>query len=352
MKSFRDINPYTVGIVSVLLLGTIVGVAFAIGTFNLLERTYAMEGVFADASGLRVDDDVKLAGVEVGRVTDIEVDRASGNVRVKWVVNQGVDIGEDAGAEIALSSLLGAKHIRILEPRAGERLMEDLPAQQRVVDLERTKVPYDIFRLTRESTRSIEELDTDQLNELLVDLADITDGKGATVADLIEGINRVGGAINSREAEFAGLLDEVDRLSATLADKDDELLNLVDTSAQVLDLIIERRNDLSIVLGESADAIGELDRLIAENEAQLDSVLTSLSTTLDVVARHQDDIDAGLAWLGPAIVQMSRGGGNGPWSEIFVASLGPADSGISCDLVGLLAGLGAVDGGASGCPTT
>lgn len=338
MKSFRDINPYVVGVVSVLLLGAMVGVAFAVGTFNLLEKTYEMEGVFADASGLRVDDDVKLAGVEVGRVTDIEVDRASGNVRVTWVVNQGVDIGEDSGAEIALSSLLGAKHIRILDPRAGERLMEDLPSEQRVVDLERTKVPYDIFRLTRVSTRSIEELNTDQLNELLVDLADITDGKGATVADLIEGINEVGGAINSREDQFATLLDEVDRLSATLADKDDELLTLVDSSAQVLDLIIERRNDLSIVLGEGADTIGELDRLIAENKEQIDSVLDSLAPTLDVVARHQDDIDAGLAWLGPAILQQSRAGGNGPWSEIFVASLGPADSGITCDLL-MLAGL-------------
>lgn len=347
MKSFRDINPYVVGILSVLILGAVVGGGFAVGTFNLLENTYEMEGIFEDASGLRVDDDVKLAGVEVGRVTGIEVDRASGNVRVQWVVDQGVDIREDAGAEIALSSLLGAKHIRILDPTAGERLMEDLPAEQRLIDQDRTKVPYDIFRLTRVSTESIEALETDQLNELLHDLADVTEGKSATVADLIEGINQVGGAINSREDQFATLLDEVDRLSATLADKDDELLMLVDTSSEILDLIIERRNDLSLVLGESADAIGELDRLISQNQSQLDSIFDSLAPTLDVVQRHQDDIDAGLAWLGPALLQQSQAGGNGPWSEIFVASLGPADSGIVCDLLDGVLGLGT-----PGCPTT
>lgn len=347
MRSFRDINPYVVGIISVLLLGAVVGAGFAVGTFKLLEDTYEMQGVFSDASGLRVDDDVKLAGVEVGRVTDIEVDRASGNVRVIWVIDQGVDIGEDAGAEIALASLLGAKHIRILDPMAGDRLMADLPVEQRLIEVDRTKVPYDIFELTRVSTNQIRDLETEELNELLHDLADITDGKGATVADLIDGINKVGGAINSREQEFATLLDEVDRLSATLADKDDELLALVDTSSQVLDLIIERRNDLAIVLGESADAIGELDRLIADNQARLDSVLDSLAPTLDVVQRHQDDIDKGLAWLGPALLQQSRAGGNGPWSEIFVASLGPADSGITCDLLDGLLGLGT-----PGCPTT
>lgn len=326
MKSFRDVNPYTVGIVSVLLLGAAVGFAFAVGLLNLFEKAYDVEGVFSDASGLRVGDDIKLAGVDVGRVTDIEVDRPSGNVRVKWVINDGVEVGQDAGAEIALSSLLGAKHIRILDPTAGDELLVDLPEEQRMIPLERTKVPFDIFELTRVATEGIQELNTDQVNELLVDLADITEGKQATVEDLTTGITKVGQAINSRSRQFNDLLDEVDRLSETLSDKDDELLALIDSSSAVLDLIIERRNDLAIVLGESAEAVRELDRVITENKDKLDSVLNSLAPTLDVVAEHQDDIDRGLAWLGPALLQQSRGGDQGPWGDLFVASLGPADS--------------------------
>ncbi|HAS09879.1 MAG TPA: MCE family protein, partial [Acidimicrobiaceae bacterium] len=37
MKSFRDRNPYIVGIISVLLLGGATGFAFLVGTLNLLE---------------------------------------------------------------------------------------------------------------------------------------------------------------------------------------------------------------------------------------------------------------------------------------------------------------------------
>ena len=176
MKSFRDRNPYLVGIVSVLLIGAATGFAFMVGLLNLLEKAYPMEGVFSDASGLRNGDDVKLAGVKVGRVTDIEVDRPSGNVRVSWVIDEGIEIGDEAGAEIALASLLGAKHIRINDPTAGDTLMEDLPKEQRVVPLERTKVPFDLFELTRIATEGIEELETEKLNDFLVDLADITDG--------------------------------------------------------------------------------------------------------------------------------------------------------------------------------
>ena len=329
MKSFRDRNPYVVGIVSVLLIGAATGFAFMVGLLNLLEKAYPMEGVFSDASGLRNGDDVKLAGVKVGRVTDIEVDRASGNVRVSWVVNDGIEIGDEAGAEIALASLLGAKHIRINDPTAGDTLMEDLPEAQRVVPLERTKVPFDLFELTRIATEGIEELETEKLNDFLVDLADITDGKAATVDDLLTGIREVGSAINDRDQEFDALLDQADRLSATLADKDDEIISLLDTSRQILDLIVERRNDLAIVLGESADAVQELDRVISDNKAQIDGVLDSLHPTLDVVSAQQDDIDRALAWLGPGLLQQSKGGAQGPWQDIFVRS-------VTADVLGIL----------------
>lgn len=338
MKSFRDRNPYAVGLVSVLLLGTIVAVAFMVGLLHIFERTYAMEAVFADASGLRTGDDVKVAGVKVGRVTGIDVDRASGNVRVSWVVNDGVDIREDAGAEIALASLLGAKHVRILDPAQGDRLMEDLPNEQRLIPLERTVVPYDLFELTRVATESANALDTVGLNQLLVDLADITDGKAATVEDLLTGIREVGAAINDRDATFDDLLDQADRLSTTLADKDDEIVALLDSSRQILDLIVERRNDLALVLGETADAVSELDRVIADNRSQIDNILDSLSPALDVVAAHQDDIDRGLAWLGPALLQQSRGGEQGPWSDIFVRGLGPDAIQVLEDLVVTLTG--------------
>ncbi len=338
MKSFRDRNPYAVGIVSVLLIGAATGFAFLVGLLHLLEHTYSMEGVFADASGLKSGDDVKLAGVKVGRVTDIEVDRASGNVRVSWVVDDGVDIGQDAGAEIALSSLLGAKHIRITNPVAGDTMMEDLPADQRVVPLERTSVPYDVFELTRVATHGIEQTDTKELNQLLVDLADITEGKATTVADLVTGIRKVGAAVNERDQKFAALLDQADRLSTTLADKDDEIVQLLDSSKQILDMIVARRNDLAIALGDSAHAVQELDRVISDNKTQIDSILDSLAPTLDVVSANQDDIDRTLAWLGPGLLQQSKGGGQGPWQDIFVRGVGPDVLGALGDVYDVLLG--------------
>ena len=59
MKSFRDRNPYAVGLVSVLAIGLFTGVAFAVGLLHLLEDTYKMQAIFTDASGLKGGDEVR-----------------------------------------------------------------------------------------------------------------------------------------------------------------------------------------------------------------------------------------------------------------------------------------------------
>jgi len=339
VKSFRDMNPYVVGLVSVLLLGGATGVAFLVGTFNLLEDAYPMQGVFSDASGLRAGDHVKLAGVKVGRVTGVDVDREAGAVIVEWVVDEGIEIRDGAKAEIALSSLLGAKEVRIVDALDGDIAMADLPEEQREIPVERTKTPFDLFELTRVATEGVQELETDQLNQFFVDLADITEGKEATVEDLLEGIQRVGAAVNDREEQFDDLLAQADRLSETLADKDDEILGLLDSSEQILQVLVARRDDLALVLGETADSVQELDRLLTANQQQLDAALDSLAPTLDVVSAQQDDVDRALAWLGPGVLLQSRGGGQGPWQDIFIRSLGPDVLATLQDVYGTILGV-------------
>jgi phospholipid/cholesterol/gamma-HCH transport system substrate-binding protein len=323
MRSFRDHNPYLVGSVSILIIGAFTGMAFMVGLLNVLEQAYTMDGQFTDASGLKAGDDVRVAGVKVGRVTEIEADALSGLVNVVWVLDDGTEVHSGAGADIALATLLGSKYVRITQAMDGDQLLEDLPRELRTIPVERTTVPFDLFELTRIATDGINELDTEAVNDFITDLADITEGKSASVADLIDGITRVGRAINERDQELADLVDQADRLAGTLADKDDEMIKLIDASKEILDLVVRRRNELALVLGESADAVTELSRVISQNKTRLDSILDSLSPTLDVVAANQTDIDTALAWLGPGFLQQSKGGSHGPWQDIFVRSLGP-----------------------------
>jgi len=344
VKSFRDRNPYAVGLVSLLVLGAVTGLAFMVGLLHLLEDTYAMEGTFTDAAGLRSGDDVKLAGVKVGRVTGIEADREHGLVKVEWVVNRGVDIGEDAGADIALETLLGSKYIRITNPTAGDELMADLPRNERVIPYEdcgaddlceqRTTTPVDVFDLTREATERIEATDNAKLNQLIKQLSDITAGKRGTITDLIHGVDQVSSAINERETELSSLLDRADELAANLAEKDQTLVQLIDASRTILDFLVARRTELATALGEGSDAVRSLSVLIDTNRDHLDAVLDDLHPVLASVDANLPDLNRALAVLGPAFFGQSQAGTHGPWLDIYVAALGPDIFGVLEDAIG------------------
>jgi phospholipid/cholesterol/gamma-HCH transport system substrate-binding protein len=324
-------NPYVVGIVSVLLLGALTGAAFGVGLFHLLEHTYDLRAEFKDASGLRTGDSVRVAGVKVGRVTEIKADRDNGLVIVDFVVNQGTHLGADTQADIALETLLGAKYIR-LKSHPTKPYLEELPKndKRRTIPVERTTTPFDVFDLTRTATQNIKQLDTAELNKIINDFADITQGKQQSVADLVQGLDKVSTAIASRDAELSQLLDRADTLSKTLADKDQTLVALVDQSKKILDLLANRRDELARALGAGSDAVTELATIIGDHEVQLDRILSTLHPTLDVVAGNQQNIDTMLAWLGPGLYNQSLAGSHGPWADVFIRSLGPDVIGVVC----------------------
>jgi phospholipid/cholesterol/gamma-HCH transport system substrate-binding protein len=344
VKSFRDRNPYAVGVVSMLIIGALTGIAFMVGLLHLLEDTYEMEATFTQASGLRSGDDVKVAGVKVGRVTGIHADRKEGLVRVEWVVNTGVDIREDANADIALETLLGSKYIRITNADEGDDLMADLPREERVIPYQecsgdglcvtRTTTPEDVFDITREATDRIIATDNERLNQLITQLADITEGRRATVTDLIDGIRDVSQAVTERDGQLAQLLDRADELAANLAEKDQTLVELIDSSKVILDFLVERRGELAAALGEGSEAVQALSRLISDNRAQLDAILDDLAPTLAVVDRNLPNLNSALAVAGPAFLGQSKAGSHGPWQDIYVAALGPDLIGVLEDLTG------------------
>lgn len=322
LRSFRDMNPYAVGLVSVAVIGVLVGIGFLAGLLHLFEDTYTVRAVFPDAAGLRGGDEVRVAGVKAGRVSGMEVDRLRGNVVVTMEIDSGVDLGPETEAEIALATLLGSKYVR-LSGDVREPYLETMQTEERTIPLERTKTPFDIFELTNVGTRVIEETHNDKLNLFINQLADVTDGRREGIAQLVRGLDEVTSAVNSREQQLRSLLADADRLTRLLAEKDRTLVALVDQSRGILRLLADRRSDLEAALAASGFAGQELGRLLSANEARLQSILDDLSPILALLDRRNAELNTTLAVVGPAQVLQARAGAHGPWIDIFVRSLGP-----------------------------
>lgn len=331
-KSFRDRNPYAVGSISILVTMAIVGFAFAYGVLHLFTYQYPVRATFSDTAGLKAGDNVRVAGVKVGRVSSVEADRVHGDIVVNLVITDknAAQLGPATHAEVALETLLGTKFVRLSGPVAPPYL-----PRHGMIPIERTTTPFDIFDLTKSATQNIDATDTDKLNHLITELADVTQGKQAQVAQLIQGVAQVSAAINSRDAQLTQLLDRSNQLTGTLAEKDQTLVALLDQSQGILELVDRRKQDIAAALTNGNSLVVELARILGVDKANLDRLLNSLAPVLQTVSQNQTNIDKALSIVGPGALGLGTSSSLGPWQEIFIKAVGPDVPGLLCQLPGL-----------------
>src|SRR4051812_47151510 len=135
MKPFRERNPVIIGGVSILVLLALLLLAFNASKLPVIGSGTAYPAAFSDLSGLKNGDDVRVAGVRVGKVTGIAL--KNGYVQVKFTA-KGVHLGDQSSASIRVKTLLGTKYMAI-EPAGSGKL-----SSHTGIPLSRTTTPFDV----------------------------------------------------------------------------------------------------------------------------------------------------------------------------------------------------------------
>lgn len=89
------------------------------------EETFEVQARFENVGSLKKRAPVAMAGVTIGRVTDVEFDAESLEAVVTFVIDSRFDkIPDDSDAAILTAGLLGAQYIG-LQPGGSESYLED-----------------------------------------------------------------------------------------------------------------------------------------------------------------------------------------------------------------------------------
>ena len=318
-----DMNRRSVGIVSIAVILAACVAAFSIGSLDLLQDRYPVSAVFPDAANLRNGSQVRVAGVEVGEVTGLEADRERGQVVVTFEVSSDIHLGQDTTAEVALNTLLGGEYIRLEGVTDDGPFLADLPREERRIPISRTEVPFSVNEAFNEATEVVGAIDTQTVNDLVAEFADIATDSGPQLERVLSGLEAVARAFNDREAVIRDLLDQTEVLTSAFRDKDDVIVELIESGEVVLQQISDRREELATVLGDGSDVVQTLATIISTRRAELDQILADLDLGTDLLAERQNEVNTILAWSGPTYQQVSRIASHGPWIDALPISLGP-----------------------------
>ena len=84
---------------------------------------YELEAEFGATGGLSVGDDVRIAGIKVGRISRRELDPVTYAARIVMSLDEKIRIPADSSARITAASLLGGNQLELI-PGADEEMMQ------------------------------------------------------------------------------------------------------------------------------------------------------------------------------------------------------------------------------------
>jgi phospholipid/cholesterol/gamma-HCH transport system substrate-binding protein len=317
-RTFRERNPIVIGIVGLAVLLGLLVAAFRIDDLPLIGGGTTYHAAFRDASGLVDGNEVRVAGVKVGKVTGLTLARDANTpyVRVDFRITDGdLTLGERTGATIRIKTVLGQKYLS-LTPEGPGRLAED--AQ---IPLSRTASPFDVMQAVTGLADTVGRIDTAQLAQAFTVLSQAFADTPESVHSSLTGLARLSQTIASRDSELRALLAHARTVTSVLAQRDEEFQRLVADANLLLAEVQRRRAAIHELLTATNELATQLSGLIADNRTQLAPALTKLRQVVATLQRNRADLERTLTSMAPFVAAFTNVVGNGRWFDSWVDGL-------------------------------
>ena len=315
MKPFRERNPVVVGAVSLVVLAMVLVAALRADDLPVIGGGDTYHAMFTEAGGLKVNDEVRIAGVRVGKVDEIAL--AGDEVRVSFKVDDAADFGPETRAAIKVKTILGSMFLA-LEPAGGGQLDEGA-----TIPAARTSSPFDVVEAFEGLASTSEQIDTDQLAESLTTLADLTRNTPDEFRGALSGLSRLSANIAEKDTQLNTLLVNLERVSTVLDERDEDIIALMEDSDVLFRALVARRDAVHDLLVSSTRLSKELTTLIRQSREDLKPALAHLENVIAVLNKNEDNLDSSLRLMAPFYRVFANTLGTGPWFDTWISNFPP-----------------------------
>ncbi len=311
-------NPVPIGAVGIVVTAGLVMTALNYDKLPIFASGTEYQALFPEAAGINPGDDVRVAGVNVGKVESVKL--SGPQVLVTFTVGDSITLGQDTGVDIETSTILGRKALGVRPAGPGE-LPTDTPIPQG-----RNTSPYSLTGALGDLTDTVDALDTNQLSESMKTLAATLQNTPPDLRNALTGLTNLSASISSRDALLQDLLRNAESVTTVLSQRSTQLNTLVLDGNTLLGELDNRRRVIGELFTNVQAVANQLRGLVADNEAQLGPTLTRLNSVLDVLQKNRDNLNAGLEGLSKYQITLGEAVSSGPFFNAYVQNLIPGDN--------------------------
>jgi phospholipid/cholesterol/gamma-HCH transport system substrate-binding protein len=281
-------NARTLVAVALALL-LVAGVAVLFRTSDTINRTNVV-GYFENSNGIYVGDDVRILGVNVGRIDKIEPQ--PDRVKISFWYDSKYKVPADANAAILSPTLVTSRALQLTPAFRGGPVMAD----NAVIPRERTVVPveYDTFRqqlerLARE-LQPTEPGGVSPLGSFINTTAENLRGQGVNIRDTVIKLSQAFSALGDKSTDIFSTVKNLSILVSALQDSTTLMRQLNQNLASVTGVLADDPDEIAHAVRDFNAVVGEVQSFVADNRESLGTTSDKLAGVTQALTDSLDDV--------------------------------------------------------------
>jgi phospholipid/cholesterol/gamma-HCH transport system substrate-binding protein len=254
--------------------------------------------IFTDVYGLRVGDDVRMAGVRVGRVEKIELDGKL--AKVSFILQNDQHLYGNTVASVTYQNIIGQRYLGLTLGEIGSRNV--LPARS-VIPVQQTDPSFDVGKLLNGFEPLFSLLNPKQADDLTKGVLQSLQGDRASIPQLVEQTSTLTRTLSARDQALGDVITSLNKVTGSVAQQNDDLDHALTQTLDVFADFDARRQSLQSSVGSIAKVTRRLSAIADDVYPSLDQLVTREPG----FAKHLAGIEPQLAFTGDNLPLLLKG---------------------------------------------
>lgn len=301
-----------VALFTVMCLVFMFGLLTVFGQFRFDSRAH-YRAEFTNVSGLKGGNFVRVAGVEVGKVTGFALHR-DGTVTVDFTVDGALPLNGGTRAAIRYENLVGDRYLALEDgPGPVQRLTPGA-----TIPLSQTSPALDVDALIGGFRPLFRALNPDQVNALSGELLKAFQGQGAAVTSVLAQTSALTTTLAGRDQLIGEVITNLNSVLATFSSHDQQFASGLDALSQLAQGLAERRGDIANGTAYINAAAGSVADLLTQARAPIAEAVTQTDRFAGQVMSDRDYVDDLVKTLPDAYQILARQGLYGDYFGFYL----------------------------------
>jgi phospholipid/cholesterol/gamma-HCH transport system substrate-binding protein len=282
-------------------------------------RTGATNGysaIFADASRLETGDTVRVAGIRVGTVKGVSLDKDR-KVLVKFDADRSIVLTTGTKAQIRYLNLVGDRYLELVDSPGSTKI---LPVGSRIPE-DRTAPALDLDLLLGGLKPVIQGLNPQDVNALSASLIQVLQGQGGTLDSLFSKTSSFTNSLADNNQVIEQLIDDLKSTLGTLSKDGDEFSGAIDRLDQLIKGLSADRDPIGEAITSLDNGTASLTDLLGRARSPLAGTVAQLNRLAPFLDNDKDRLNASLQRAPELYRKLARVGSYGSFFPYYICGV-------------------------------